>query len=676
MRNSLNSGESVHRPSTPPRIRSGDRDVAKRDEASSEIGKAIQSPTGLLTHDDFHLFNEGRHFRLYEKLGSHIARESVKKGACFAVWAPNAEYVSVIGSFNDWDRTKNPLSPCEQSGLWEGFISGVGHGAIYKYHIASRHLGYKVDKADPFARCCEMPPNTASVVWKSVYEWRDADWMSSRGQRNSLESPMSIYELHLGSWMKKPGTPYSLGYREVADPLVRYLLETGFTHVELLPITEHPYYQSWGYQATGYFAPTRRFGDPEDLMYLIDRLHRAGIGVILDWVPSHFPRDEHGLNYFDGTHLYEHADPRIGVHREWDTMAFNYGRNEVRSFLISSAMYWLDRFHMDGLRVDAVASMLYLDYARKPGEWIPNKYGGNENIEAIDFLRQFNETVYQEYPDTQTMAEESTAWPAVSKPTYVGGLGFGLKWDMGWMHDTLSYFSRDPIYRNHHHNQMTFRGLYMFSENFVLPLSHDEVVHGKGSLIGKMPGDDWQKFANMRLLFGYMFAQPGKKLLFMGGEIGQWLEWNPDGQMDWELLRFPSHAGLKQWVADLNRTYRREPALHVYDCHHEGFEWVDADDAQQCVLSFVRRGERAGDEVLIVVNGTPVPRLDYRVGVRSPGFWTELLNSDAETYGGSGMGNGGGVESDAMPWHGRPCSISLTLPPLGILYLKSPSMSR
>jgi 1,4-alpha-glucan branching enzyme len=626
----------------------------------------------LLTRDDLYLFNQGRHFRLYEKLGSHVVRVGDRKGAYFAVWAPNAESVSLISPFNNWDRTKNPLSPREQSGIWEGFVPDIGHGAIYKYHIASRHEGYKVDKADPLARCCEMPPSTASVVWESMYDWCDADWMAHRRERNALKAPMSIYELHLGSWMKQTGTPYSLGYREVAEPLVRYLLETGFTHVELLPIMEHPLYRSWGYQTTAYFAPTRRFGDPEDLMYLIDRLHQAGIGVILDWVPSHFPQDEHGLNYFDGTHLYEHADPKIGIHRDWDTLVFNYGRDEVRSFLISSALYWLDRYHADGLRVDAVASMLYLDYSRKPGEWIPNKYGGNENIEAIAFLRQLNEAVYQNYPDVQTMAEESTAWPAVSKPTYVGGLGFGLKWDMGWMHDTLNYLSRDPIYRGYHHNQLTFRGLYMFCENFALPLSHDEVVHGKGSLIGKMPGDNWQKFANLRLLFGYMYAQPGKKLLFMGGEIGQWYEWDHDGQIDWELLRFPMHCGVRQWVGDLNRAYRREPGLHVRDCHHEGFEWVDADDSRQCVLSFMRHGESPGDAVLIVGNCTPVPRLNYRVGVTRSGFWTEILNSDAEIYGGSGMGNGGGVEADATPWHGRPLSLNITLPPLGILFFKIP----
>ena len=626
----------------------------------------------LLTDDDLHLFNEGRHFNLYNKLGAHVIDDKVQNGTRFAVWAPNAEHVSVMGDFNDWKPTANRLQPREGSGIWEGVVPNVGHGGAYKYHIRSRERGYKVDKADPFARCTEVPPGTASVVWNGTHEWQDHDWMSNRSAGQKLTAPMSIYEMHFGSWRRDADTKQSLGYREMAQPLIRYLRETGFTHVEFLPLMEHPFFGSWGYQTSAYFAPTRRFGDPEDLMTLIDQLHQAGIGVILDWVPSHFPSDEHGLAYFDGTHLYEHADPRRGVHRDWNTLIFNYGRNEVRSFIISSAMYWLDRFHADGLRVDAVASMLYLDYSRGPGEWIPNKFGGREELEAVDLLKQLNETVFAEYPGVQTIAEESTAWPGVSRPTYIGGLGFGLKWDMGWMHDSLRYLSRDPVFRSHHHNELTFRALYAGTENFVLPLSHDEVVHGKGSLIGKMPGDEWQKFANLRLLLGYMYAQPGKKLLFMGGEIGQWREWNHDGALDWELLDFPTHAGVRHWVSDLNRVYRDEEALHYGDCRPDGFEWIDADDSQQCVLSFLRRGSSPNEQIAVVVNFTPIPRTNYRVGVSINGFWNEVLNSDAEAYGGTGQGNFGGLETAPIAWHGHPLSLNVTIPPLAIILFKSP----
>ncbi len=626
----------------------------------------------ILTDDDLYLFNEGRHFNLYNKFGAHAVGDKGQDGTYFAVWAPNAEQVSVIGNFNNWKPGEDLLQPRAASGIWEGVVANIGHGGAYKYHIRSRERGYKVDKADPFARCTEVPPATASVVWNGTHEWQDHDWMSHRSAGQQLTAPMSIYEVHFGSWRRDPETKQPLGYREMAEPLIRYLRETGFTHVEFLPLMEHPFYGSWGYQTSAYFAPTRRFGDPEDLMYLIDQLHQAGIGVILDWVPSHFPSDEHGLAYFDGTHLYEHADPRRGVHRDWNTLIFNYGRNEVRSFIISSAMFWLDRFHADGLRVDAVASMLYLDYSRGPGEWIPNKFGGREELEAIDLLRQLNETVYANYPGVQTIAEESTAWPAVSRPTYIGGLGFGLKWDMGWMHDSLRYLSRDPVFRSHHHNELTFRALYGGSENFVLPLSHDEVVHGKGSLIGKMPGDEWQKFANLRLLLGYMYAVPGKKLLFMGGEFGQWREWNHDGTADWELLDFPRHQGVHRWVSDLNRVYRGEEALHFGDCRPDGFEWIDADDSNQSVLSFLRRGSSPNEQIAVIANFTPVPRTNYRVGVSRVGYWTEILNSDAEAYGGTGQGNYGGLETAPIAWHGHPLSLNVTVPPLALVLFKSP----
>jgi 1,4-alpha-glucan branching enzyme len=636
--------------------------------------RAPDSDPAQLTEHDLYLFNEGSHFRIYRKLGAHPGRRGGVEGTAFAVWAPSADYVSVIGDFNGWDPGRHPLRPRAQSGLWDGFVPDVGHGAFYKYHVASRHAGYRVDKTDPVAFRLEPPPRTASVVWDLSYQWHDADWMAGRGRRNALDAPISIYEVHLGSWMRVPGEgDRPLGYREIAPRLAEYVKKMGFTHVEFLPLTEHPFYGSWGYQTTGYFAPTARYGTPQDLMALIDHLHGAGIGVILDWVPSHFPTDEHGLVYFDGTHLYEHADPRRGFHPDWKSSIFNYDRHEVRSFLISGALFWLDHYHADGLRVDAVASMLYLDYSRKSGEWLPNEYGGNENLGAITFLRRFNEEVYRNYPDVQTVAEESTAWPMVSRPVYVGGLGFGLKWDMGWMHDTLQYMCRDPIHRPYHHNELLFRMLYAYSENYVLPLSHDEVVHGKGSLLSKMPGDDWQKFANLRLLFGYMYGSPGKKLLFMGGEWGVWREWDHDHSLDWDLLGYPAHYGVQKWVADLNRLYAAQPALHEADSKPAGFEWVDCTDAASSVISFLRNPASGGGRALVVCNFTPVPRFGYRVGVPSAGRWREALNGDARDYGGSGMGNLGAVESEAVTWHGRPHSLVLTLPPLAALFFTEPA---
>ena len=569
----------------------------------------VRYDVSLLTDDDLYLFNEGNHCRLYHKLGAHVLKEPEAAGTYFAVWAPDAAQVWVTGDFNGWDKGSHPLSHRAQSGIWEGFIPGLGPGSLYKYHVASKYGGYQVDKADPFAFSYEGPPRTASIVWDLDYAWEDGDWMARRHRANALDAPQSVYEVHLGSWRRVPeeGDRF-LTYRELAPLLAEHVQRLGFTHVEFMPVMEHPFYGSWGYQTTGYFAPTSRYGTPQDFMFLVDYLHRHGIGVILDWVPSHFPADEHGPGFFDGTHLYEHADPRRGFHPDWKSAIFNYGRNEVRCFLMSSALFWLDRYHADGLRVDAVASMLYLDYSRKEGEWLPNQYGGRENLEAIAFLRQFNTEVYKSFPDVQTAAEESTDWPMVSRPIYVGGLGFGLKWDMGWMHDTLKYLAVDPVFRRYHHNTLTFRMLYAFHENFLLPLSHDEVVYGKGSLLAKMPGDDWQKFANLRLLFGYMYGQPGKKLLFMGGEFGQWSEWYHEASLDWHLLDEPRHAALQRWVEDLNRVYRQEPALFTQDFSLEGFQWIDCNDWEQSVITFVRHG-RAGEMVLVSCNFTPVPRL-------------------------------------------------------------------
>jgi len=623
---------------------------------------------------DLHLFHEGSHTRVYRCLGAHPATHEGVAGCHFAVWAPNARAVSVIGDFNGWHRHRHWLQQIHAgSGIWEGFVPGAQVGQRYKFHIESNFHGYKVDKADPFAFAAECPPATASVIHDLGYSWHDDEWMARRKQANALDAPYSVYEVHLGSWRRSPDAPDKpLGYRDLAPLLADYCLEMGFTHVELLPVMEHPFYGSWGYQVTGYFAPTARYGTPQDFMFLIDHLHQKGIGVILDWVPSHFPNDQHGLAWFDGTALYEHADPRQGYHPEWSSQIFNYGRHEVRSFLLSSALFWLEQYHVDGLRVDAVASMLYLDYARKPGEWVPNEHGGRENLAAIHFLRQLNEAVYRDFPDTQTIAEESTAWPMVSRPTWLGGLGFGMKWNMGWMHDTLDYFRHDPIHRKYHHDQITFSIWYAFHENFMLPISHDEVVHGKGSLVGKLPGDEWQRFANLRLLLGYMWAHPGKKLLFMGCEFGQTAEWNHDKSLDWHLLQYWPHAGAQRWVRDLNAVYRTRPALFARDFSNDGFEWIDCHDSEESVLSFLRKGP-AGEMLLVVANCTPVVRENYRLGVPRGGFWREILNSDASCYGGSGVGNAGGVMAEDAPSHGRPYALSLTLPPLAALFLEPAS---
>lgn len=633
-----------------------------------ERAKKAPAPPGLLTAEDFHLFNEGTHLRLYDKLG---ARRQPDGKVHFAVWAPDAREVSVIGDFNGWKPDAFYLSPQQSSGIWAGSLDAKD-GAAYKYRILPKTGGPALEKCDPFALFCEVPPKTASVIWDISYPWRDGEWMRKRGKANALGAPMAVYEVHLGSWMRVPEDGgRSLNYRELCDRLPAYVEEMGFTHVEFLPLMEHPFYGSWGYQTTGYFAPTSRYGTPQDFMRLIDSLHARGIGVILDWVPSHFPTDGHSLGRFDGTALYEHADERQGHHPDWKTYIFNYGRNEVRSFLASSALFWLEHYHADALRVDAVASMLYLDYSRKAGEWIPNKFGGRENLEAIDFLRGLNTAAYREHPDTQMIAEESTAWPMVSRPVHLGGLGFGLKWDMGWMHDTLEYFAKDPVHRRHHHNEITFRMIYAFHENFMLPLSHDEVVHGKGSLLRRMPGDDWQRFANLRTLLSYMYAQPGKKLLFMGGEFGQSDEWNHEKSLDWHLLEHAPHAGLKRMVRDLNHLYRKEPALHELDCDPKGFEWLDANDSHQSVLCFLRSGQSTGDAVAAVANFTPVPRAKYRIGVPRGGYWREIFNSDAKEYGGSGQGNPGLVQAEAFPYHGRQQSLTLTLPPLSFILLKS-----
>ena len=626
-----------------------------------------------LTDHDIYLFKEGNHFRLYEKFGSHMMTVAGQKGSHFAVWAPNAAVVSVTGDFNEWDTASHPLKVrADGTGIWEGFIPGIGKDVLYKYHIVSRYKDYQADKGDPFAFLWQVAPKTASVVSDLDYEWQDGDWMKNRGKYNSLSSPISVYELHPGSWRRVPEeNNRPLTYREMAEYLPEYVREMGFTHVEFTPVMEHPFYGSWGYQTTGYFAPTSRYGIPQDFMFLIDCLHQYGIGVILDWVPSNFPDDLHGLVFFDGTHLYEHEDPRKGFHPDWNSYIFNYSRNEVRAFLGSSAVFWLEKYHADGLRIDSVASMLYLDYGRKEGNWIPNIYGGKENIEAISFLRQLNAEVYREFPDVQTIAEESTAWPMVSRPTYMGGLGFGMKWNMGWMHDILDYFSNDPIFRKYHHNQLIFSIVYAFSENYMLSLSHDEVVYGKGSLLNKMPGDDWQKFANLRLLLGYMYAHPGKKLLFMGDEFGQRREWTHEDSLDWHLLQAPRHQGVQSWLKHLHILYRGEPALHELDVDPAGFEWVDCTDWGKSIISFLRIGKTAGDYLLVVCNFTPVTRYDYRVGVPTGGYWKEVLNSDAGEYGGSGHGNLGGINAMPVPYHGRYHSFPLIVPPLGIIFFKN-----
>ncbi len=638
----------------------------------SIVPKNKINSASLITEHDIYLFKEGNHFKLYEKLGGHLGTVNGVAGTHFAVWAPNAKNVSVIGNFNHWDRNKHPLtSRWDSSGIWEGFVAHVGRGELYKFYIVSNHNYYQVEKQDPFAIFNEVAPKTASIIWDLDYSWEDGAWMKDRHRYNSLESPISIYEMHLGSWkrvVEEGNRPMT--YRELAGHLPEYIKNLGFTHVQFLPVMEHPFYGSWGYQTLGYFSPTSRYGNPQDFMFLVDTLHQHGIGVILDWVPSHFPSDEHGLAYFDGTHLFEHDDPRKGFHPDWSSYIFNYGRNEVREFLISSAMFWLEKFHVDALRVDAVASMLYLDYSRKPMEWIPNQYGGRENVDAIYFLRRLNETAYKEFPDIQMIAEESTAWGGVSRPVHTGGLGFGMKWNMGWMHDTLLYMSKDPIYRKYHHNELTFSFYYAFTENFVLSLSHDEVVHGKGALAAKMPGDDWQKFANLRLLLGYMFAHPGKKLLFMGIEMAQWREWRHDQSIDWHLLQYGPHQGIHQWVKDLNKFYRDEPALFQRDFTPDGFEWIDLNDYKQGVISFLRKSADGKSKIAAVCNFTPMTWHDYIIGVPEQGLWREMLNSDAAVYGGSGQGNLGGRQAVPKPFHGRPYSVSLTIPPLGILFLK------
>jgi 1,4-alpha-glucan branching enzyme len=626
----------------------------------------------IITDEDLFLFNQGTHYRIYEKLGAHILERNNTVITHFAVWAPNARKVSIIGDFNGWQTTTHQLKPLQKSGIWTGAFSGISQGSLYKFHIISHVSNYEVNKADPFSFYHEIPPNTASILWDLDYIWGDQAWMSERQNRNKLNAPISIYEVHLGSWRRTNNDKRSfLTYREIAPLLAEYVRETGFTHIELMPVMEHPFFGSWGYQTTGYFAPTSRYGTPQDFMYLIDYLHQHNIGVILDWVPSHFPSDSFSLAFFDGTHLYEHADPKKGIHPDWNSYIFNYGRSEVTSFLISNALFWIEKYHADGLRCDAVASMLYNDYSRKDGEWVPNQYGGRENLEALAFLRRLNEVVYQSNPGVQTIAEESTEWPMVSRPTYLGGLGFGLKWDMGWMHDTLEYMRQDPIYRKFYQDKLTFRQLYSGYENFLLPLSHDEVVYGKGSLIEKMPGDDWQKMANLRLLFGYMFGQNGKKLLFMGSEFGQRREWNHDGSLDWGLLDNDRHIQLKKWVTDLNRIYRSEPAMYELDCETGGFEWIDCNDSTQSVISFLRKPASGSRPILIVANFTPVPRFNYHIGVPFTGFWKELLNSDAFDYGGSGLGNMGGVEATSEIWRDRPATINLTLPPLAIIFLKN-----
>jgi 1,4-alpha-glucan branching enzyme len=628
----------------------------------------------VLSDFDLYLFGEGTHLRLYEKHGAHLMEHQGVRGVCFAAWAPNAERVSVIGDFNQWDGRRHPMRPRGGSGVWEIFIPGLAQGDLYKYEIKTRYMGYMAIKSDPFAFASELRPKTASVVWDlNRYEWRDAEWMAARPARQSFEAPLAIYEVHLGSWMREPDSQYGhrwFTYRELAEKLVLYVKGMGYTHIELLPITEYPFDGSWGYQTVGYFAPTSRYGTPDDFRFFVDRAHQAGLGVIIDWVPAHFPKDAHGLSFFDGTHLYEHADLRKGEHQDWGSLIYNYGRNEVRGFLLSSALFWLDKYHIDGLRVDAVASMLYLDYSRKEGEWIPNQFGGRENLEAVAFLQRFNEVVHQRYPEVLTFAEESTAWGAVSRPTYVGGLGFDLKWNMGWMHDMLEYIEKNPVHRRYHHNNLTFSLLYAFTENFVLPLSHDEVVHGKGALLAKMPGDYWQQFANLRALYGYMYAHPGKKLLFMGGEIGQWNEWSHQWQVEWVLLYFEAHRQIQDYIRALNWLYASQPALHQVDFSWNGFEWIDFHDVDNSIVSFLRRAKDPNDFVVVVANFTPVPREGYRLGVPAGGFYRELLNSDSAFFGGGNVGNAGGVPSEPQAWQGHPHSVMITVPPLAVVFFK------
>lgn len=634
--------------------------------------------TNFLTKKDLRLYQEGKHYRIYEKLGAHFTRTAGQSGVHFAVWAPNAAYIAVMGDWNDWSKESNPMSRSGETGIWSTFIPGVQQGQAYKYFVRSQYDNFEIDKADPFAFSTELVPQTASRVWDySGYQWSDQEWMSTRGAKNAGDAPINIYEMHFGSWIRDPEKPKEFfSYRDIAPKLVDYLTNMGYTHVEFLPLMEHPFYGSWGYQTISYYAPSTRYGTPQDFMFLIDTLHRSGIGVILDWVPSHFPQDGHGLTYFDGTWLYEHADPRKGVHRDWGTYVFNYGRPEVSNFLLANALFWLEQYHIDGLRVDAVASMLYLDYSRKAGEWVPNQYGGRENLEAIDFIRHVNHVVHEQFPDVLMIAEESTSWPMVSRPGHLGGLGFNMKWNMGWMHDTLDYMEKDPIHRSYHHGKMTFGIWYAWSENFVLPFSHDEVVHLKKSMLDKMPGDLWQKFANLRLLYGFMAGHPGKKLLFMGGEFGQWREWNHDRALDWELLDYDEHRQLHSWVRDINAFYRKTPALYERDFDPAGFQWIDCNDNFRSILSFLRFGKSEEEAVAFICNFTPVPRHNYRVGVPFGGVWEEALNSDSEFYGGSGMGNLGKIIADEMASHGRSFSLNLMLPPLAIVIMKSSPMQK
>ncbi|MFM2230289.1 MAG: hypothetical protein RL607_1547 [Bacteroidota bacterium] len=625
----------------------------------------------LFTDFDIDLFKAGKHFKLYEKLGAHLLEVEGEQGCYFAVWAPSAKNVSVIGDFNYWVEGQHPLQVrWDSSGIWEGFIPGIDKGTKYKFKIQSAYGDVITEKADPFALYCETPPHTASVVWDLDYKWKDSTWMKKRANHNALDKPMSVYEVHLGSWKRNLEQNRSLTYIELADELVNYVKETGFTHVEFMPIMEYPYDPSWGYQLVGYFAPTSRFGKPQDFMLLVDKLHQAGIGVILDWVPSHFPNDAHGLGFFDGSNLYEHPDIRKGYHPDWKSLIFNYGRNEVRSFLISNAIFWLQNYHADGLRVDAVASMLYLDYSRKDGEWEPNIYGGRENLETISFLKDFNEAIYSMFPDVQTIAEESTSFPMVSRPTFLGGLGFGMKWMMGWMHDTLHYFQKESVYRKYHQNDITFSMTYAFTENFMLPLSHDEVVYGKHSILGRMTGDEWQRFANLRLLYGYMFTHPGTKLVFMGGEFGQSEEWNFESSLEWHLLQYDYHKGIKQCITDLNALYRENPALYEKQFSAEGFEWINYSDNENSVLAYIRKGTKEKENLIIVCNMTPVVHENYRIGVPKSGKLTELFNSDKMEYGGSGVANAQPIKIEKLPWNGREFSAEIQLPPLGILVFK------
>ncbi|MBF9254433.1 1,4-alpha-glucan branching protein GlgB [Pontibacter sp. 172403-2] len=664
-------GGKTAKPSAPTQQDSGGQTAVAEQPQAEE--KAIYHDISRFTEFDVHLFREGKHYTLYEKLGSHPMEHAGKQGVYFAVWAPNAEQVSVMGDFNGWNRESHPLQPrADGSGIWEGFIPDVRVGMLYKYHIKSRYNLYHVEKSDPFAFCREVPPQTASVVTDLSNNWQDNDWLQRRKDQQGQPQPYSVYELHVGSWRRKPeDNNRPLTYRELAEELPQYVKDMGFTHVEFMPLMYHPFNGSWGYQITGYFAAASSYGSPLDLMYLIDALHQAGIGVILDWVPSHFPSDEHGLAYFDGTHLYEHADPRKGYHPDWNSYIFNYGRNEVRSFLISNALFWLDKYHVDGLRVDAVASMLYLDYSRKHGEWIPNEYGGRENLEAISFIKDFNQAVHQRFPDVQTVAEESTAWPAVTGAVENGGLGFDMKWMMGWMHDTLDYFSKDSIYRRYHQGDITFSLVYAFTERFMLPLSHDEVVHGKGALIQKMPGDEWQRFANMRAMYAYMYAHPGAKLLFMGAEIAQSTEWNHDSSLDWHLLEYGFHAGVQQEVQVLNQIYKQEPAFYAHSFDPQGFEWIDFNDAHNSIISFLRKGNSPDEIILVVCNLTPAVYDHYRLGVPVEGQWDEIFNSDEQRFGGSNYrGNVELLFSAPEPYHGRAFSLDLKLSPLSVVYFK------